>query len=323
MIGSTADWKEANYRHLKEQMQAVSRANPELRAAHLLVLRDGKILEAVTVDVKDPGRWEAGVTYERPPRELREAFSSGKVTTFGPYHGGSGDLVSAFAPIGDPRTHAVAAVIGVDISAEDWKRSVAEYRLTAIFVTLLVILLVIYFFVERERMWRLAQVSTRSEMRLAAAQRMAHVGSWSYDHWSRRITWSEEMYRIYGRDPKLGAPSHPRDLRALTHPQDWPGLRAVMRRAVEEGADYQLEFRVVRPDGSLRQVEATAHASRSDSGKVIALTGTVQDISERRQAEEAFREIADKLRLFADNVPAMTVCDDENLLCRFANKAFA
>jgi diguanylate cyclase (GGDEF)-like protein/PAS domain S-box-containing protein len=51
-----------------------------------------------------------------------------------------------------------------------------------------------------------------------------------------------------------------------------------------------LEFRVVRPDGSLKQVEATAHASRSDSGKVVALTGTVQDISERRRTEEALRE---------------------------------
>ena len=136
---------------------------------------------------------------------------------------------------------------------------------------------------------------------------MAHIGSWSYDHWSRRITWSEEMFRIYGRDPKLGAPSDPRELKALTHPQDWPRLRSAMRQAIEEGADYQLEFRVVRPDGSLRQVEATAHASRGDSGKVVALTGTVQDISERKRAEQALRDSAAQLRLFADNVPAMTV----------------
>ena len=323
LSGTTVDSKHENYQHLREKMQAVSVANPELRSVHLLILRDGKILEAVSVDVKEPDRAETGLVYERPPRELLQAFSPGNVTTLGPYRGGSGDLVSAFAPIRDPRTHAVAGVLGIDISADDWKRSVVQYRLTAIFVTLLVVLLVIYFFIVRERMWRSAQLTARSETRLAAAQRMAQIGSWSYDHWSRRITWSEEMFRIYGRDPKLGSPSDPRELKALTHPQDWPRLRSAMRAAIEEGAGYQLEFRVLRPDGSLRQVEATAHASRGDSGKVVALTGTVQDISERRRTEQALRDSAAQLRLFADNVPAMAVSLDENLRYLFANKRYA
>ena len=297
---TAVDGKVANYRRLREQLQAVSQANPELRSVHILVLRGGKILEAVSVDVKDPGRAPAGVVYERPPRELLQAFSPGNVTTFGPYRSGSGDLVSAFAPIRDSRTRAVAGVLVVDISADNWKHSVAPYRRAAIFVTLLVVLLVIYFFIVRERMWRSAQLTARSETRLAAAQRMAHIGSWSYDHWSRRITWSEEMFRIYARDPELGAPSDPRELKALTHPQDWPRLRSAMREAIEHGAGYQLEFRVLQPDGSLRQVEATAHASRGDSGKVVALTGTVQDISERKRAEQALHESEMRFRSLTD-----------------------
>ena len=320
---NTLDREDANYRHLREQMQAVNDANPEVLYERLLVLRGGKVTEVASVDAKNPGRLESGIAYERPPKELLESFSAGKVTTLGPYRSASGGLLSAFAPIRDARTHAVAGVLGIDISAEDWKRSVAQYRLTAIFVTLLLVLLVIYFFIVRERMWRSAQLTARSESRLAAAQRMAHIGSWSYDHWSTRITWSEEMFRIYGRDPSLGAPSDPRQLAALTHPQDWPALRSAMRRAVEEGADYQLEFRVLRPDGSLRQVEATAHASRGDDGKVVALTGTVQDITERRRSEQALRDSAAQLRLFADNVPAMTVSLDEHLRFLFANKRYA
>jgi diguanylate cyclase (GGDEF)-like protein/PAS domain S-box-containing protein len=288
--GTAVDEKDAPYRHLREQLQAVSRADPVLRSARLLLLRGGKILEAMSVGTKDRGRAQTGVDYERPPGELLQAFSPGKVTTLGPYGGGSGDLVSAFAPIRDPRTNVVAGVVGIDIGADDWERSVAGHRLTAILITLLLVLLIIYFFIARERMWRLAQLTKRSETRLAAAQRMAQIGSWSYDRWSGRITWSDEMYRIFGRDPKLGALSDPRQLKAYTDPQDWPRLRSNMRQAFEEGADYHLEFRVVRADGSLRQVEATAHASRGDNGKVVALTGTVQDISARRQAEQALRE---------------------------------
>jgi hypothetical protein len=68
--GTMADWSDANYRHLREQMQAVNQANPELRSVHLLILRGGNILEVVTVDAKNPDRSEAGVAYERPPREL-------------------------------------------------------------------------------------------------------------------------------------------------------------------------------------------------------------------------------------------------------------
>ena len=326
--GTTVDRREASYRHLKQQMQAVSRANPELRFLHLLILRDGKILEAVAVDAKDPGRMETGQAYEHPSTELLQAFSPGNVTTLGPYLGGPGDhgsrdLGSAFAPIRDLRTDVVLGVLGIDIGADDWKRSVALYRLTAMFTTLLVVLLVIYLFIERERMWRSAQLHARSETRLAAAQRMAQIGSWNYDHWSGRITWSEEVFRIYGRDSKLGAPSDPEQLKALTHPQDWPRLRTVMRQAIDEGADYQLEFRVLRPDGSLRQVEATAHASCGDDGEVMALTGTVQDVTERKQAEEALRDSAESLRLFADNVPAMTASWDQNQRCRFANKMYS
>ncbi|MDO8786623.1 MAG: diguanylate cyclase [Sulfuritalea sp.] len=320
---NTLDWDDANYRHLRGQMQAVYHANSEVRSLRLLVLRGGKTIEVVTVDAKNPGRPESGAAYERPPKELLESFSSGKLTTLGPYRSASGNLLSAFAPIRDSRTHAVAGVLVVDISAEHWKRSVAEYRLTAIFVTLLLVLLVIYFFIVHERMWRSAQLTMRSESRLAAAQRMAHIGSWSYDHWSRRMVWSEELFHIYRRDPSLGAPQGPSELRAVTHPEDWPRLRSTMRQAVEEGADHQLEFRVLRPDGSLRQVETTVHASRGDDGKVVALTGTVQDITERRRTELALIDSAAQLRLFADNVPAMTVSLDENLRFLFANKRYA
>jgi diguanylate cyclase (GGDEF)-like protein/PAS domain S-box-containing protein len=327
LSGTSADWNGADYERLREQMWIVSRSNMKLRSEHLLVLRGGKVIEAVTVDPKFPDGRRSAVL-ERPPRELLDAFSTGKVTTLGPYNGGgagdvaSRDIGSAFAPIRDSRTNAVVGILGIDIGADDWKHSVVEYRLTAIFVTLLIALLIMYLFIVRERMWRLSQLTARSESRLVAAQRIAQIGSWSYDHWSRRMVWSEELLHIYGLDPSVEATPELKQLRALTHPQDWLRLRTAMQKAVEDGAGYRLEYRLLRPDGSLRHVEATAHVSRGDSGEVVALTGTVQDITERVRAEKALVDGAAQLRMFAENVPALAVSWDENLRCRFANSAY-
>lgn len=301
--GTTVDGTDAGLRQLRAQLQAVGQANAELRSGRLLILRGGHILEAMTFDAKEPGRSAAGRAYERPPREVLEAFSSGRVTSLGPRHGSTGDLLSAFAPIRDPGTQAVAGVLGIDIDAAGWKHSMDGFRLVAISVTILIAVLAILFFILRERMWRLAQLATRSENRLVAAQEMVHLGSWSYDRWSGNAGWSEELFHICGRDPKLGAPSDPEQLQALIHPQDWPQVRAVIGRAVEQGADTWIEFRVVRPDSSLRQVEASAHACRNNGGRVVALTGTVQDVTDRRLATEKLRLSEEKLRTMFELSP--------------------
>ena len=329
--GTTVDWSQANYRHLKQQMQAVSRANPELRSLHLLILRDGNIHEAVAVDAKYPGRAETGVAYERPPRELLQAFSPGIVTTLGPYRGGSGDLVSAFAPIRDPRTDAVVGVLGIDISADDWKRSVAEYRLTAMFVTLLVVLLVIYFFIVRERMWRSAQLTARSEQALHESEaRFRSVTEMSSDfYWEsdaeHRLTQRASADRTLSTVSvfQQGAQIGQRRWEIPYLSPDEAGWQA--HRAVLDAHQPFRNFELSRlgADGTERHISISGDPMFDESGAFKGYRGVGTDITARKRSEQALRDTAAQLRLFADNIPAMTVSLDANLRYVFVNKRFA
>ncbi len=99
----------------------------------------------------------------------------------GPYREETGTFITSFAVVSVPVTDEVVAVVSCDVRAEDWQMLVASSRLLPIGITLLLCLLFITFFVVRQRMWDSRQQIVDSEKDLAVAQRIAHVGSWSYD----------------------------------------------------------------------------------------------------------------------------------------------
>lgn len=132
------------------------------------------------------------------------------------------------------------------------------------------------------------------EADLEHAQRVAHLGSWTWDVANNRIAWSEELFRIYGLQPQQA----PRDFASLlqsVHEEDRQRLWTTVQRALDEESGFQLEYRVVRPDGAIRDVLA---AGRVESGDDMpaCMVGTVLDITERKNAEAADRELHD-LRL--------------------------
>jgi PAS domain S-box-containing protein len=133
---------------------------------------------------------------------------------------------------------------------------------------------------------------------LAEAQRLAGVGSWQWNPETDTVIWSDELYRIVGRDPRLPAVSYT-DHSQLYTPESWDRLRRAVEEALRTGAPYELDLEMVRTDGALLWVMARGEVQRDRAGRVVGLRGTLQDISERRAGQEALRESQERLVLAA------------------------
>jgi diguanylate cyclase (GGDEF)-like protein/PAS domain S-box-containing protein len=129
-----------------------------------------------------------------------------------------------------------------------------------------------------------------SEAGLAAAQRVARLGSWSHDLATGNLHWSDELYRIYALAREGSAPSY-EEVAGRIHPQDVERVwRAVADCAAGLTATFDLEHRLVWPDGQERVVHARGETMFDASGGVVRNVGTVLDVTERKRAEEALRE---------------------------------
>jgi PAS domain S-box-containing protein len=131
----------------------------------------------------------------------------------------------------------------------------------------------------------------KSEKLLSRAQEIAHTGSWTLDLTENRLTWSDEVYRIFGYEPREFAATYEAFLDAV-HPDERVMVNEAYSRSVLEGSDgYEFEHRIVRrKSGEVRHVHERCVHERDDAGTVIRSTGMVQDITERKQSEEALTE---------------------------------
>jgi PAS domain S-box-containing protein len=136
-----------------------------------------------------------------------------------------------------------------------------------------------------------------SKARLEEAQRVAHVGHWEWDLETDVIVWSDETYRIFGLSPQ----ERPMDLatvQSLVHPEDREALYGGVDEDLVAGIRPDAEFRIVRPNGEVRTVHALTSrrwsfvpgdAKRDATGRPYKLFGTVQDITDRKRAEETLQ----------------------------------
>ena len=135
-----------------------------------------------------------------------------------------------------------------------------------------------------------------SERRLEAAQRLARVGWWERDYATGHVFLSDEACRIFGVQPLELPQWHGRWL-SLIHPEDRENAAAASDRALRGGQRYDIEYRVVRPDGAVRVVHSQGDVVRGESGRPIRQFGVMQDITELRQAEQGLRARQDMLDL--------------------------
>ena len=169
---------------------------------------------------------------------------------------------------------------------------------------------------ERKRVEAVLEESRRD---LLEAQRLARIGSWTYDPATQQSAWSEGMFRIWGLAPELGAPPYAEHSR-LIHPEDFPRFDAAVREALEHGTPYEMDLRILRPDGDMRTIITTGEALRDADGNVASLRGTTQDITERKGIEEALRESEERFQEFADRFPGYLCMLDEARRHTFVNR---
>ena len=131
-----------------------------------------------------------------------------------------------------------------------------------------------------------------SEGRLLEAQALAHVGSWEWDIEGDEVRWSDEVYRIYGVEPGRFEVSYKTFL-TMVHPGDRPRLEEAVRQALATGGFFEVEHRIVRPDGTERAVAGRGRTICDSDGRPIRMLGTELDITDRKRAEEQRRELAD------------------------------
>jgi len=130
----------------------------------------------------------------------------------------------------------------------------------------------------------------RSESYLAEAQRLTHMGSWVWRVMGREaLHLSEEWYRIYGFDPEDGIPTWEQRLQRI-HPEDRAKWQGAIDRAIDEKGDYEVEVRILLPDGTVKYLHTVGHPVLNASGELMQFVGSSMEISERKRTEEALRE---------------------------------
>ena len=151
-------------------------------------------------------------------------------------------------------------------------------------------------FVDITERKRVEEELRRSEARLNLSQKIAHLGSWELDLVHNRLTWSDEVYRIFGLEPQEFGATYEAFLDRV-HPDDRAAVDAAYAGSVREGRNtYEIEHRVVRHDtGEVRVVHERCEHFCDTTGRIVRSLGMVQDITDRQRTEELLKKAHDEL----------------------------
>jgi PAS domain S-box-containing protein len=169
---------------------------------------------------------------------------------------------------------------------------------------------------------RLAEEKLRKSERLRAeAQEVGRIGSWEWDVSKDQITWSDELYKLFGIMPEQFVPTFEGFL-DWVHPKDESFVRKTVNDALINGSSFSFECRMLRPDGSIWFQHSRGEVVQSSSGKASRMVGIGQDITERMQMQQTLREKQQTFTAFMDNLPAFAWIKDVAGKYVFFNKHF-
>ncbi|MFW9805383.1 MAG: PAS domain S-box protein, partial [Candidatus Thorarchaeota archaeon] len=158
-----------------------------------------------------------------------------------------------------------------------------------------------------------------SEAKLEEAQRIAHLGHWDWNITLDNITWSDEIYRIFGLAPQEFEATYEAFLNSV-HEDDREFVRVSVDDAIQNNKKYSIDHRIVLPDGAIRFVHEEAEVTFDENSKATRMMGTVQDITERVKQESLLREERDKAQRYLDLAGTMILALDTRFNVKMINQ---
>jgi two-component system cell cycle sensor histidine kinase/response regulator CckA len=156
---------------------------------------------------------------------------------------------------------------------------------------------------------------------LSESQRIAHVGAWTWESLGDIIRWSEETYHIYRVSPDTFVPTLVSFL-DLIHPDDQPSMQAWLKACMSEEKPGDVEFRIILADGNIRILNGRGDILPATKDTPARIVGTVQDITERKKAEEELHKSEENYHRLIENIPVAVIMDDTEGRLVFANRRF-
>ncbi len=151
---------------------------------------------------------------------------------------------------------------------------------------------------------RAEEALKQSEASLARAQEVARLGNWEWDLTRNKVRWSREVYRIFGLEPGQFGETYEAFLEHV-HPDDRAMLDRAVREAVEKGAPFHPDHRVVQPGGTERFVHCEGSVTYDPSGRPLRMFGTIQDVTERKRTEAELDRLLARERAIAQIAKAL------------------
>ncbi|HET6854148.1 MAG TPA: ATP-binding protein [Pyrinomonadaceae bacterium] len=153
-------------------------------------------------------------------------------------------------------------------------------------------------FIERKRA---EERLRRNEIYLEEGQRLSHTGSWAWNVSTGEVYWSTEMFRIFDLDPDIVKPGYP-DVLQYVHGEDRVRVKKTFEDAVREKKEYELAYRIVWSNGTIRYIHNLAHPVFDGNGTLIEYVGTTIDTTERIQAEEAALKAHQQIDMILESI---------------------
>lgn len=156
--------------------------------------------------------------------------------------------------------------------------------------------------------------------RLQLALESGRMGAWDWSIASNKVTWSPTLEAIHGLEPGT-FPGTFEAFQSDMHPEDRPAVLQTLAETLDRSRPHHVEYRIVRPDGTIRWVEGTGALMRNGSGSPSHMIGVCTDITERKQAEETLRESEERFARFMQHLPGLAWIKDRQGRYVFVNDA--